>query len=97
MERIFGDDSGYSEETQKNLKQVMLLPKKERKNMSIYGKTGMGKAKGIVVDSWFTGFADSAEGNIYFCVHLGKTNGKNVSSALAKKIAIQIVTDYNGQ
>lgn len=97
MERIFGDNSGYSEETQNELKQVMLVSEQERTDISIYGKTGMGKAEGIVVDAWFTGFVEGTEGKIYFCVHLGRTDGMNVSSSGAKEIAIQIVSDYYGQ
>lgn len=94
MERIFGESSDYSEETQSELKQVMLVSEQDSADISIYGKTGMGKADGIVVDAWFTGFAEGTEGNIYFCVHLGKTDNMNVSSSLAKEIAIQIVSDY---
>lgn len=97
MERIFGDRSDYSEETRNELKQVMLVPDQERSDLSIYGKTGMGKAGGIVVDAWFTGFAESTEGMLYFCVHLGRTDGMDVSSAEAKEIAIRIVSDYNSQ
>ncbi len=97
MERIFGDNSDYSEKTLNELKQVMLVPEQERTDISIYGKTGMGKAEGIVVDAWFTGFAEGTEGKIYFCVHLGRTDGMNVSSSGAKEIAIQIVSDYYGQ
>lgn len=97
MERIFGVNSDYSEKTQNELKQVMLVSEQERADISIYGKTGMGKAEGIVVDAWFTGFAESTEGNIYFCVYLGRNDNMNVSSSLAKEIAIQIVTDYYGQ
>lgn len=97
MERIFGDNSIYSEETQNELKQVMLVSEQEKTDISIYGKTGMGKAKGIVVDAWFSGFAESTEGEIYFCVHLGRTDGMNVSSSVAKEIALQIVSDYCGQ
>ena len=96
MERIFGDNSDYSEETLNELKQVMLVSEQERTDISIYGKTGMGKAEGIVVDAWFTGFAEGTEGKIYFCVYLGRTDGMNVSSSGAKKIAIQIVSDYYG-
>lgn len=51
MERIFGDHTSYSEETRNQLKQVMLLPKQNEADISIYGKTGMGKSYGIVVDS----------------------------------------------
>ena len=97
MERIFGENSDYSEETQNELKQVMLVSEQDRADISIYGKTGMGKAEGIVVDAWFTGFAESTEGNIYFCVYLGRTDGMDVSSSLAREIAIQIVSDFNGQ
>ncbi len=97
MERIFGDDSDYSEKTQNELKQVMLVPEQEQTDISIYGKTGMGKADGIVVDAWFTGFAENADGKLYFCVHLGRTDGMDVSSSRAKEIAIQIVSDYHKQ
>lgn len=69
MERIFGDNSGYSEETVNDLKQVILVSGQDRADISIYGKTGMGKTGGIVVDAWFTGFAEGTEGKIYFCVY----------------------------
>lgn len=97
MERIFGDNSVYSEETQSKLKQVMLVSEQEQTDISIYGKTGMGTAEDIVVDAWFTGFAQGAEGKLYFCVHLGRTDGMDVSSSGAKEIAMQIVSDYYGQ
>ncbi len=97
MERIFGENSEYTEETQNELKQVMLVTEQERTDISFYGKTGMGKADGIVVDAWFTGFAETAEGKLYFCVRLGRTDGMNVSSSRAKEIAIQIVSDYSSQ
>ena len=95
MERVFGENSEYSEETQNELKQVMLVTEQNRTDISVYGKTGMGKADGMVVDAWFTGFAETAEGNLYFCVRLGRTDGMNVSSPLAKEIAIHIVSDYS--
>ena len=94
MERIFGSNSDYSEETQNELKQVMLGPEQDRTDISIYGKTGLGVANDIVVDAWFTGFAESTTGNIYFCVRLGTTEDMDVSSTLAKEIAIEIVSDY---
>lgn len=94
MERIFGEDSDYSEETLNELKQVMLVSEQDGTDISIYGKTGMGKSDGIVVDAWFTGYAESAEGKIYFCVYLGRTDGMNVSSSLAREIAIRLVSDY---
>ncbi len=97
MERIFGENSGYSEETLNELKQVMLVPEQDRADISIYGKTGMGKAEGVVVDAWFVGFAESTKENIYFCVYLGRSDDMNVSSLLAREIAIQIVSDYYSQ
>lgn len=94
IERIFGDNTNYSEEIRDQLKQVMLLSEQNESDILIYGKTGMGKSYGIVVDSWFTGFADSSEKRIYFCVYLGETDNKDVSSAKAREIAIKIVSDY---
>lgn len=94
MERIFGGDTAYSETTREQLMQVMLLSEQSNADISIYGKTGMGKAQGVVVDSWYTGFADTADQRIYFCVYLGETDDKNVSSAKAREIAVDIVADY---
>lgn len=93
MERIFGEGSDYTEEAQNALKQVMLVPETGGTGVFIYGKTGMGKANGVVVDAWFTGFAESAAGKIYFCVRLGPSDGMEVSSGLAKEIAMQIVSN----
>lgn len=60
----------------------------------IYGKTGMGKAEGVVVDAWFTGFADIDGKRVYFCVYLGESQGENVSSARAKEIAIELISAH---
>ena len=91
MERIFGGSSDISEETRNELKRVMLVSEQEGTGVSIYGKTGMGKDKGTVVDAWFTGFAEREESPVYFCVRLGRTDGRNVSSTRAKEIAVQVV------
>ena len=94
MERIFGSDSVYSQETREKLKEVMLVDGQGSQDISIYGKTGMGMADGVVVDAWFTGFAEHAQGNLYFCAYLGRSEGREVSSAVAKEIAIRLVQDY---
>lgn len=94
MEHIFGNNTDYSEETLERLKQVMLLSEQSEADILFYGKTGMGKSYGIVVDSWYTGFADTADKRVYFCVYLGETDNKNVSSAKAREIAVKIVSDY---
>lgn len=96
MERIFGENSVYSEESRKELKRVMLAEDKERTGPLIYGKTGMGKAQGIVVDAWFTGFAEYEEKEVYFCVYLGQKEDRDVSSAAAREIAVQILSEEPG-
>lgn len=93
MERIFGDTSSYSKESLNQLKQVMLTSQDKEKDITIYGKTGMGKDNGITVDAWFTGFADVSGERMYFCVYLGETEGADVTSTKAKEIAIQIISD----
>lgn len=97
MERIFGVDSIYSEKTREELREVMLVTEFEHPDIKIYGKTGMGKADGITVDAWFTGFAeDSAqERTVYFCVYLGRTDNQNVTSAAAREIAINLLTQVS--
>lgn len=94
MEAIFGGQTAYSEETLRQLKQVMLLPEQEEEGVLIYGKTGMGKAYGVTVDAWYTGFAENGDRRISFCVYLGETNDKEVTSATARDIAVNIISDY---
>ena len=94
MERIFGEDSAYSEMAKNRLKKAMLVETQNGTESPVYGKTGMGKSGGIVVDAWFTGLTERAGGNLYFCVYLGRTDGMNVSSSLAKEIAVRLVEDY---
>lgn len=95
MERIFGKDTVYSEKTLEELKKVMLVPQDGWDGLSIYGKTGTGMTEGAVVDAWFTGFArDEREGKqLFFCVWLGRTDDAEVSGAVARKIAIDILSD----
>lgn len=93
LARIFDGDSDYKPENLQQLRQVMLVTENELKQ-PIYGKTGMGKMAGVVVDSWFTGFTTVHGENVYFCIHLGETDNANVSSAKAKEIAIKIISDF---
>lgn len=91
MERIFDADiTAYAPESIQQLKQVMLVTDCETK-YPVYGKTGMGKSEGVVVDAWFTGFASVKEENLYFCIYLGRTEGEDVSSTKAKEIALEII------
>ena len=48
---------------------------------------------GVAVDSWFTGFADTHGGIVYFSVYLGETEGAEVSSSKAQQIALQILSE----
>ena len=98
MARIFGPDTVYAPETLEVLKTVMMLAEQEETQgygsaLRIYGKTGMGKTQGIVVDAWYTGFAEKDGRNLYFCVYLGRSDGENVSSARARDIAVRILSD----
>lgn len=94
MERIFGENSTYSEETIEILKEVMRLPEEYGTDIPVYGKTGMGKTDGITVDAWFTGFAETSEEPVYFCVYLGQSEERDATSAAARDIAVQIISDY---
>lgn len=49
MERIFEKNSQYTEQIQNQLKQVMLSSEQTEEIITIYGKTGMGKANGIPI------------------------------------------------
>ncbi len=94
MERIFGSDSPYAKETITALKEVMKVGEQNQSELMIYGKTGMGKENGVLVDAWFTGFAETAEKQIIFCIYHGKSDEKNASGATAKDIAVRLVEEY---
>lgn len=99
MARIFGENSVYLEKTRQALKEVMKIDQSENPDICIYGKTGMGKAHGVVVDAWFTGFAENPEkeDTIYFCVYLGQSDNKDFTSTTAKEIAIHLISEYWNQ
>ena len=59
MERIFGNQSGYSKETLEELKNVMLVSEEKETGLSVYGKTGMGKEDPVVY--FYEGFLDLYE------------------------------------
>lgn len=92
LERIFGSDSLYSQETQEQLKEVMKVSDCEIAGNPVYGKTGLGMAQGVTVDAWFTGFMDIDSERTYFCVYLGETDGADVSSTRAREIALRILS-----
>lgn len=93
MARMFGKDSAYSKKSLDALKKAMRV-EQGGEGLALYGKTGTGKADGIAVDAWFAGFAEREEGNLYFCVYLGRTPDQDISGATAREIAIRLVSDY---
>lgn len=95
MHRIFGGQTACAPETLAWLERVMLCPQESGAGLTVYGKTGMGKVHGVVVDAWFTGFADLEGKRVYFCVYLGESPGKNVSSPKAKEIAAALLSAYS--
>ncbi len=92
MARIFGDTSPYGRENLEELKRVMLT-EQDNPEISVYGKTGMGKVQGVTIDAWFTGFAQNPERKVYFCVYLGETEDEEATSATAREIAVRILGD----
>ena len=61
------------DQTKSQLKQVMLVS--HETPYLVNGKTG--KAQGVVVDCWFTGFVENENENLYYCAYLGETKGEN--------------------
>lgn len=92
MERIFGSSSEYSPSILAALEEAMFLSQESEDGCAIYGKTGMGKSSGVVVDAWYTGFADVGR-RVYFCVYLGETAEKDISSSLAREIAVSLIKE----
>lgn len=95
MAHIFELDSPFSEETTSRLKEVMQVEQTTCNN-AIYGKTGSGKDNGVWVDAWFVGMIEREAGNIYFATYLGESAAYEISSKLAKEIAIVIASDFYG-
>lgn len=94
MKRIFEGEVVYKPEALRMLKEAMSVTDIKSLKSPFYGKTGMGKKDGIVVDAWYTGFTETPQGNVYFCVYLGRSDEMNVTSFLAKEIAIKLISDY---
>lgn len=88
MERIFGGDG--SQASRQALEEVMAY--ETNTPYQVYGKTGMGKVNGVVVDAWFTGFARQDAQPLYFCVWLGQSEG--ASSPAAREIALDLLAQW---
>lgn len=88
MARIFGGDG--SQASRQALEEVMAY--NTDTPYQVYGKTGMGKANGVVVDAWFTGFARQDDASLYFCVWLGQSEG--ASSPAAREIALDLLAQW---
>ena len=88
MARIFGGDG--SQASRQALEEVMAY--NTDTPYQVYGKTGMGKVNGVVVDAWFTGFARQDDASLYFCVWLGQSEG--ASSPAAREIALDLLAQW---
>lgn len=93
--RIFGSDSSYNPDNVALLKEIMTTTQNVTP-VVIHGKTGYGKLGSVSLDSWFVGMFEKDSQPTYFAIHLGATDNPEVSSALAKEIAIQIIADKTG-
>lgn len=91
LAKIFEEKGKYSDEIITSLKKVMLWEEQSQNDIKIYGKTGLGKVEGVTVDSWYVGFFEKAGKNTYFAIYLGETEGKEVSSKIAREIAGKII------
>ncbi len=92
MARIFENPSAYSQSNLHTLKEVMRL-EPDLSTQAIYGKTGSGKRDNVWADAWYVGFIEGSQGNTYFALYLEKSQ-REISSALAKEIAVQIAGDH---
>lgn len=95
LRRVFGYETDCNPQNIDTLKEIMKV-EQTKTSVDIYGKTGYGKLNNLCLDAWFVGmFEVNSEAN-YFAVHFSETEDPAVTSALAKEIAIQIITDRCG-
>ena len=67
MERIFGEDSQYSQETQERLKEVMLVEDQDSSGDSPFTeRPARERQRKPLWDAWFTGFADVEGRRLYY-------------------------------
>lgn len=93
LEQIFGENSIYDKTNIEKLKEVMLVQQDKCENL-IYGKTGLGKENGKTIDAWFVGITEQENVDVYFAVYLGESQNPDVSSIMAKEIAVDLIADY---
>lgn len=97
LNRIFQKESIYQPANIETLMELMKVDP-DISSLNIYGKTGYGKLNNISLDSWFVGMFEVNQEFTYFAVHLSQSQDPDVSSALAKEIAISIIEgEYNNR
>ena len=94
MEHIFGAGSPFSPENLAALKRAMLVDEDTASGLRIYGKTGTGCVGPRASLGWFTGFVESAEGNVYFCICLENEGDDEVSGPFAKTQMLPLIKRY---
>lgn len=92
LAKIFEEPNEFNMNNLALLKTVMMV-EQDNPDYVIYGKTGTGMFNNKLLDAWFVGFFTKGDENTYFAIHLGETDNPKASSALAKEIAIKIITE----
>lgn len=84
--QIFGNQSVYSEDNVKTLKNIMLV--EDNGTSKIYGKTGSGQDG----KAWFIGFKEQGDTCDYFTVYLDdQEKQEDINGQKAKEIALKIM------
>lgn len=99
MERIFGPNSSFSAANLAVLKEATLAHEDAAAGIRIYGKTGTSGKPEQAMHGWFTGFAETPAGPLYFCLYLGRgiiyeTDDLLISGPIARDLALPLILRY---
>lgn len=99
LERIFGPNSTFSAANLAALKEATLVHEDAAAGIRIYGKTGTSDTPEQAMHGWFTGFAETPAGPLYFCLYLGRGLGGGaddtpISGPIAKELALPLILRY---
>ncbi len=94
LANIFEQGLYFSEAAISAVKAVMRY-QTDQTDSAIYGKTGMGKKDGKIVDAWYVGFFEWEGNTTYFAVRLDDPENESVTSAKAREIALSIIQNWD--
>lgn len=95
LSKIFDKKSPYDPAHIDALRECMIVDQ-DVTDTVIWGKTGLGKLGKTTLNAWFVGMFEEDAKPVYFAIHLGETENPEVSSALAKEIAIRMIDERMG-